>query len=175
MLSVNTEPPYPHFFHQVSLADIALLKVSGDADISYVGFGPADLTPAPPVGFNLTFICPEGQVFDHDWFATPFLMMTCQVSWGWMRMSRWHVMFKLRKMGFLMSPTGKIISVFGVSCLKRKKILFWFLKSLLWKILATTTECFDCTTTSKYHHRKSKINSKITSIIISSVWKPELV
>ena len=78
MLTVNTEPPYPHFFHQVQVANIALLQVSGDADISYVGFGPADLTPAPPVGFNLTFICPAGQVFDHDWFATPFLMMTCQ-------------------------------------------------------------------------------------------------
>ena len=82
MLSVNTEAPYPHFFHLVPLANIALLKVSGDADISYVGFGPADLTPAPPVGFNLTFICPAGQVFDHDWFATPFLLMTCQVRGG---------------------------------------------------------------------------------------------
>ena len=37
------------------------------------------MTPAPPVGFNLTFICPTGQVFEHDWFATPFIMMTCQV------------------------------------------------------------------------------------------------
>ena len=80
MLTVNTEPPYPHFFHQVKVADIETLKVSGDALISYVGFGPRDLTPAPPVGFNLTFICPEGQVFDHDWFATPFIMMTRQVK-----------------------------------------------------------------------------------------------
>ena len=31
------------------------------------------------MGFNLTFICPEGQVFSTDWFATPFVMMTCQV------------------------------------------------------------------------------------------------
>ena len=78
-----------------------------------------ELQPAPPVGFNLTFMCPEGQVcllmckeqntnpcaivqinllivvektqcktmdnsltlqvFDHDWFATPFVMLTCQV------------------------------------------------------------------------------------------------
>ena len=52
-----------------------------------------DLQPAPPVGFNLTFMCPEGQVwllllnckltkiqvFDHDWFATAFVMLTCQV------------------------------------------------------------------------------------------------
>ena len=26
----------------------------------------------------MTFVCPEGQVFDHDWFATPFILMTCQ-------------------------------------------------------------------------------------------------
>ena len=39
-----------------------------------------DLTPAPPVGFNLTFECSEDEVFDHDWFAAPFIMMTCQVS-----------------------------------------------------------------------------------------------
>ena len=38
-----------------------------------------DLTPAPPVGFNLTFECSEDEVFDHDWFAAPFIMMTCQV------------------------------------------------------------------------------------------------
>ena len=38
----------------------------------------SDLSPAPPVGFNVTFVCPEGEVFDHDWFATPFIMMTCQ-------------------------------------------------------------------------------------------------
>ena len=80
MVKVNDEPTYPHFFHQVSVAAIRRLEMSGQADISYVGFGPKDLTPAPPVGFNLTFICPEGQVFDHDWFATPFIMMTCQVK-----------------------------------------------------------------------------------------------
>ena len=62
MVKVNDEPTYPHFFHQVVVADIQLLEISGQADISYVGFGPKDLTPAPPVGFNLTFICPEGQV-----------------------------------------------------------------------------------------------------------------
>ena len=54
-----------------------------------------DLQPAPPVGFNLTFVCPEGEVettyleivfyskislkvFNHDWFATPFVLTTCQ-------------------------------------------------------------------------------------------------
>ena len=45
---------------------------------SFVGFG-ENLSPAPPVGFNLTFRCPEGMVFDHDWFAVPFVMTTCQV------------------------------------------------------------------------------------------------
>ena len=39
-----------------------------------------DQDPAPRVGFNLTYICPEGQVFDRDWFATPFVMLTCQVK-----------------------------------------------------------------------------------------------
>ena len=34
---------------------------------------------APPIGYNLTYSCPEGMVFDHDWFATPFVMMTCKV------------------------------------------------------------------------------------------------
>ncbi len=34
---------------------------------------------APPVGFNLTFACPSGQVFESDWLAAPFVMMTCQV------------------------------------------------------------------------------------------------
>ena len=39
----------------------------------------ADLSPAPPVGFNLTYVCPDGKVFDSDWYATPFVMITCQV------------------------------------------------------------------------------------------------
>jgi hypothetical protein len=37
------------------------------------------MSPAPPVGFNLTFACPQGQVFASDWLAIPFIMMTCQV------------------------------------------------------------------------------------------------
>ena len=36
------------------------------------------MEPAPPVAFNLTFMWPEGEVFDHDWFATPFIQITCQ-------------------------------------------------------------------------------------------------
>ena len=47
--------------------------------LRFVGFGDGDLEPAPPVGFNLTYQCPEGMVFDHDWMARPFVMMTCQV------------------------------------------------------------------------------------------------
>ena len=39
----------------------------------------SDLSPAPPIGFNLTYICPPGEVFDSDWFATPFVLTTCQV------------------------------------------------------------------------------------------------
>jgi hypothetical protein len=47
---------------------------------SYVGFGAKNMVFAPPVGFNLTFVCPPGQVFESDWLATPFVMMTCQVK-----------------------------------------------------------------------------------------------
>ena len=39
-----------------------------------------DLQPAPPVGFNVTFVCPEGQVFDHDWFASAFVLITCGLN-----------------------------------------------------------------------------------------------
>ena len=39
-----------------------------------------DLKPAPRVGFNVTYVCPDGMVFDADWFATPFVFMTCQVK-----------------------------------------------------------------------------------------------
>ena len=46
----------------------------------YAGFGSANMKPAPPVGFNLTFWCPQGQVFESDWLAMPFVMMTCQVN-----------------------------------------------------------------------------------------------
>ena len=38
------------------------------------------MTPSPPVGFNLTFVCPDKQVFESDWLAIPFVMMTCQVD-----------------------------------------------------------------------------------------------
>ena len=39
-----------------------------------------DQDPAPPVGFNLTYVCPYGQVFKRDWYDMPFVMMTCQVN-----------------------------------------------------------------------------------------------
>ena len=39
------------------------------------------MTPSTlfPVSYNLTYVCPSGQVFDHDWFATPVILLTCQV------------------------------------------------------------------------------------------------
>ena len=38
-----------------------------------------DMEAAPAIGFNLTYSCPNEMVFNHDWFAIPFIMMTCQV------------------------------------------------------------------------------------------------
>jgi hypothetical protein len=46
---------------------------------SFVGFIDKAASFAPSVGFNLTFSCPTGQVFERDWLAIPFVMMTCQV------------------------------------------------------------------------------------------------
>ena len=78
MLQVNDEPKYPTFFHQVSPTLIQSLRVTGKIEISFVGFGEKgifsvsiklikpfpfpDMVAAPPVGFNLTFVCPDGQV-----------------------------------------------------------------------------------------------------------------
>ena len=101
MILPNKEPSYPHYFHALSPTDISSVKVTGDVEIGYIGFGSkglqnhimpntlkcsvsiiakifishnhhickmentfstTDLQPAPPVGFNLTFVCPEGEV-----------------------------------------------------------------------------------------------------------------
>ena len=100
------------------------------------------MTAAPAVGYNLTYVCPEGQVFNHDWFATPFVMMTCQV---------------------LQQPILIIIDnctqengEFDIpdwstyQCVFRKFIStrYYIFNNI--SFLATTTECYDCTTTSKY-------------------------
>ena len=80
MLRVNDEPEYNSFMHLFGPEKVKTVKFLGHAEVSFIGFGPADMTAAPEVGFNLTYVCPENQVFDHDWFATPFVMMTCQVK-----------------------------------------------------------------------------------------------
>ena len=128
MLQINDDHKYQTFFHLFSPELIETVQLKGQADISYIGFGTKgwsfpqlrrtfkllslDLTPAPPVGFNLTFICPEGKVFEHDWFATPFVMMTCQVG---LLMGRLTLTIAVRPLESLMSLTGTISSVSGVS------------------------------------------------------------
>ena len=78
-VKTNKEPSYPHFFHLFTHTEIRSVLFKGDLDIRYIGFGdqskrdvpcfqlslPPDLQPAPYVGFNLTFVCPEGEVFDN--------------------------------------------------------------------------------------------------------------
>ena len=80
MVIPNKEPSYAHFFHVFSHTEIKNILVTGDAEIGYIGFGEKgkikdirptivnipDLQPAPGVGFNLTFVCPEGQVLDNQ-------------------------------------------------------------------------------------------------------------
>ena len=73
------------------------------------------------------------QVFNHDWFATPFVLTTCQPN------------------GAFDSPDWSTFS-----CVLRKLFLIsTHFKFEFWKPVwspATTTECFDCTTTSKINH-----------------------
>ncbi len=36
------------------------------------------VNPAVPVGTEIVFGCPSTQVFAHDWYARPSVIMTCQ-------------------------------------------------------------------------------------------------
>ena len=80
MLRINDEPEYNSFLHLFGPEKVKTIKFLGQAEVNFIGFGPKDMTAAPEVGYNLTYVCPEGQVFDHDWFATPFVTMMCQVK-----------------------------------------------------------------------------------------------
>ena len=77
---VNDEETTPHLIHELPLSDINKVEIIGDVDLTYVSFGDVDQNSAPPVGHNVTFACGEGRVFDHDWFSTPSVMITCQVN-----------------------------------------------------------------------------------------------
>ena len=55
-----------------------------------------DMNPTPPVSFNVTYVCPEGMVFDHDWLATPFIMMTCQVNTHFIKKTTPFIMLTCR-------------------------------------------------------------------------------
>merc|ERR1719483_1569478 len=81
-LQINNEKPYPHFLHLLDHQNLHDLIITGDVSISFAGIVHADLTPSTlfPVSYNLTYVCPDGQVFDHDWFATPGILLTCQES-----------------------------------------------------------------------------------------------
>ena len=37
-----------------------------------------DVDPGLAIGLNVTYSCPDGQVFDSDWFATPRVRLTCR-------------------------------------------------------------------------------------------------
>ena len=39
MVMANKEPSYPHFFHAMSPTEISAVKVTGDVEIGYIGFG----------------------------------------------------------------------------------------------------------------------------------------
>ena len=129
MILPNKEPSYPHYFHALSPTEISSVKVTGDVEIGYIGFGSKGLhshvmpnalqghvsiiakrfDPTQQSNFSsfrfaarssswvqLDLCLPGGrgenhsfvicrqlifnsiQVFNHDWFATPFVLTTCQ-------------------------------------------------------------------------------------------------
>ena len=99
------------------------------------------------------------KVFDHDWFATPFIMMTCQVGAPSL-LQQTHAI--IRKLVLLMFQTGTPFNVFSVcitisgqksssveASLDKMENPFFIILTQSFLIAATTTECFDCTTTSK--------------------------
>merc|ERR1712083_103546 len=63
VLKVNDERSYPHFLHILPFTEIQFLEVSGDADMSFVGFGDKNMKPAPSTTFNITYKCPPGTLF----------------------------------------------------------------------------------------------------------------
>ena len=69
---------------QVSALQASYLLVSISYFIGHVFICSflSDLTPSSlfPVSYNLSYACPEGMVFNDDWFATPAVMLTCQVK-----------------------------------------------------------------------------------------------
>ena len=81
-LQINEEEAYQHFFHMMPTDQFQFISIKGDAEMSFAGVVPQDLLPSSffPVGYNVTYECPDGMVFEHDWFASPFVLITCKVS-----------------------------------------------------------------------------------------------
>ena len=80
-LQINEEDPHPHLLHRLDYTSLDKILVKGSSHVSFAGIVPFDLQPSSffPVGFNLTFMCPDAMVFERDWFASPNVVSTCQV------------------------------------------------------------------------------------------------
>ncbi len=70
------------------------VRAEGDLTINYLGFTDPDVNPAVPVGTIITFACPEGQVFSHDWYARPSVKITCQSNGEFEPPDFWPVCFE---------------------------------------------------------------------------------
>ena len=82
ILQINEEDPFYHFLHRLDFATLDKVLVKGSSEISFAGIVPFDLQPSSffPVGFNVTFMCPDGMSFEQDWFVRPYVVSTCQVQ-----------------------------------------------------------------------------------------------
>ena len=93
---LNTILPYYHLHFQVCPSCRAFFRRSVQS------------------GYNLTYVCPDGMVFDHDWFATPGILLTCQVCHQPSHFSA-RQLFLYRNQEHLTVQTGHCISVSSVS------------------------------------------------------------
>ena len=91
------------------------MKVILNNSDSNINFLHLDMEAAPKIGFNLTYSCPDGMVFNHDRFATPFILMTCQVM-DHSHIGTFYIQYSIsRILVFLTVQTGIPMSVFCVS------------------------------------------------------------
>ena len=83
-----------------------------------------------PIATNVTYACPQGMVFSEDWFSVPIITITCLED-GVFETPDWEKYACITRQYLLSTNilTSKILHLFF--------------------ILATTTECYDCT--SKCH------------------------
>eukprot|EP00095_Tigriopus_kingsejongensis_P000421 maker-scaffold171_size289870-snap-gene-0.8 protein:Tk00421 transcript:maker-scaffold171_size289870-snap-gene-0.8-mRNA-1 annotation:"wash complex subunit ccdc53 isoform x1" len=68
-------------FHAIpnGIPDLELVQtdLEGSWETNFVGFINRTMSHTIPVGSKITYVCPEGFVFAHNWFQQPKTVLTC--------------------------------------------------------------------------------------------------